>query len=204
MAQDHISVEFIKGAVQPDQYPDLGLPEVAMIGRSNVGKSSLINAIVRQGNVARVSNTPGKTQEINFFATNLGIVLVDLPGYGYATVSKERRELFAKSIKTYLFNRTPLALVCVLIDGRHDPQPLDMAMLEELELNGRNFVAVLTKCDKLSAKDVERRHAQVKELLSQCRFAVDVIVTSSKTGDGRSSLIGIMKRTRDQHQQASS
>jgi GTP-binding protein len=197
MAHDRIEAEFLLGAAQAAQFPTTGLPEVAIVGRSNVGKSSLINQILRHGMVARVSSTPGKTQEINFFATTIGVTIADLPGYGYAAVSKQRRAEFATLIHAYLDHRMPLRLTLVLIDSRHDPMPLDMAMLERLELTGRRFVAVLTKCDKLTEKDVEARVAQIRELLSQCSYAVDVVATSAKTSKGREALIGIIKRSRE-------
>jgi GTP-binding protein len=175
------------------------MAEVAMIGRSNVGKSSLINAIVRNGSMAKVSSTPGKTREINFFVTDLGVMLVDLPGYGYASVSKTQRQEFAALNRAYLFERAQCKLVCVLLDARIDPQVSDMALLEELEAAHRRFAIVLTKCDKLSKKDVADRVAQIRELTSQCTSMEDVVITSAKSGDGRAQLIGIMKRIRDQH-----
>jgi GTP-binding protein len=193
----HIQATFIKGATAPQHFPVHSMPEVAMIGRSNVGKSSLINAITRNSSLARVSNTPGKTQEINFFETDLGIVLVDLPGYGYARVSKEQRSQFSELIHTYLNTREPLALTCVLVDARHDPQALDMAILEELEFAGKRYVVLLTKCDKLSEKQVDARVDQLKILLEACSYAVDVVATSAKVGLGRPSIIGIMKKARN-------
>ena len=198
MAQVHDSIraEFVKGAAAKEQFPTSSAPEVAMIGRSNVGKSSLINSILRTGAVARISNTPGKTQEINFFMTDMGMMFVDLPGYGFAKVSKERRLGFSKLINDYLFTREQLRVVCVLIDSRHDPQPLDLAMLENLELHGVPFVAVLTKSDKLGVGALEARKAQVNELLSQCKHRIDIVSTSAKDGLGRSDLIGIIKRMR--------
>ena len=200
MAQEqHIQADFIKGAVQPDQFPESTVPEVAMIGRSNVGKSSLINAIVRHGGLARVSNTPGKTQEINFFSTDSGFNLVDLPGYGYAKVSKTQRQQFSDLIKAYLLERKNLAVTFILVDSRHDPMPADLSMIEELEFAGRPYVVVLTKCDKRKEGANDRRLEEYRHLLSQCRNVVDVITTSAKTGDGRSSLIGIMKRLSKQY-----
>lgn len=196
MAHERIDARFLLGAASPSQFPTTGLPEVAMVGRSNVGKSSLINLLLRQGAVARVSSTPGKTQEINFFSTSLDLVIADLPGYGYASVSKERRAGFASLIDAYLRIREPLRVVFVLLDARHDPMPHDLAMLERLEMSGRRYVAVLTKCDKLSPSVVTERVEQIRGLLSQCQFVVDVVPTSAKTSDGRDALIGIMKRSR--------
>lgn len=197
MAHERIEADFLLGAAQASQFPATGAPEVAMIGRSNVGKSSLINLLLRNGVVARVSSTPGKTQEINFFATSLGLTIADLPGYGYASVSKERRAEFATLINAYLQRRKELRVTFVLIDARHDPMPLDMAMLEQLEFGGRRFVAVLTKCDKLSEREVASRVEQIRGLLSSCTHAVDVVPTSATTSMGREALIGIMKRSRE-------
>jgi GTP-binding protein len=194
----------VKGATSSEHFPVTSLCEVAMVGRSNVGKSSLINALVRHGGMARVSNTPGKTQEINFFVTDAGFMLVDLPGYGYARVSKTQREQFSRLIRDYVTRREPLALTCVLVDARHDPQPLDLAMLEELELANRAYVVVLTKCDKLKPGAVAAREEQLRHVLSQCRHLVDVIPTSSQTALGRHELLGCMKRIVNEHVKGSS
>lgn len=199
MANDVIRAEFLLGAASPTQFPPTTLPEVAMVGRSNVGKSSLINSILRTGMVARVSSTPGKTQEINFFSTDIGVTFVDLPGYGYAAVSRERRSHFSSLVNTYVTTRNQLSLVMVLIDSRHDPQPLDMSMLEMLEHTGRPYVAILTKCDKCKPADVQAREQQVRDLLAQCHHAVDVLPTSARDGVGRAQLIGIIKRLRDNY-----
>lgn len=190
----HINATFVKGTTAPEQFPAPQRPEVAMIGRSNVGKSSLINTIVRQGKLARVSNTPGKTQEINFFSTDQGFELVDLPGYGYAQVSKVKREQFSSLIKAYLLNRPTLALVCILVDSRHDPMQLDLAMIEEMEFAQKTFSIILTKIDKLKPKQVAQRMEQFRELLSMCKYAVDVIPSSVVTDTGRSEILGMMKR----------
>ena len=203
MAQEqHIQAAFATGAVEPDQFPPSEYPEIAMIGRSNVGKSSLINAIVRHSKMAYVSNTPGKTQEINFFATDAGFGLVDLPGYGYAKVSKGKREQFSELIKSYLLKRENLAGVFVLVDSRHDPMAIDLAMIEELEFAERPYVVVLTKCDKRKEGAVAERVKEYEYLLSNCQHNVDVIPTSSKTGHGRSQLIGVMKRLSQQFLEA--
>ena len=121
-------------------------------------------------------------------------MLVDLPGYGYARVSKTQREQFSTLIKTYVLKREQLAVTCVLVDSRHDPQPLDLAMIEELEFAQRNYAVILTKCDKLKPAALQERVEQVKELLAQCASLVDVIPSSSETGLGRHQLLGLMKR----------
>ncbi|MBI2794223.1 MAG: YihA family ribosome biogenesis GTP-binding protein [Ignavibacteria bacterium] len=195
MADDkHIEASFIKGAVAPEQFPVSNLPEVAMVGRSNVGKSSLINVLVRRSGLARVSNTPGKTREINFFSTDRGFVLVDLPGYGYAQVSKTRREEFASIIDAYLFHRENLALVCVLVDARHDPMTSDLSLLERLEFEGRTYAVILTKSDKLKPAQLQERLDQFRTLLELCKFNVDVIPSSAHSTMGRSEILGMMKR----------
>lgn len=195
MAVDkQIQAAFIKGAVAPEQFPVSDLPEVAMVGRSNVGKSSLINVLVRQSGLARVSNTPGKTREVNFFTTDQGFVLVDLPGYGYAQVSKARREEFALIIDAYLFHRRNLALVCVLVDARHDPMPPDLSLIERLELEGRSYTVILTKTDKLKPAQLHERLDQFRSLLGQCKFSVDVIPSSAHSIVGRAEILGMMKR----------
>ncbi len=195
MAHDiHISAEFVKGATKPEHFPESSLPEIAMIGRSNVGKSSLINTLVRHSRMARVSNTPGKTQEINFFVTDMNFMLVDLPGYGYARRSKDQRQLFSELIRAYVLNRPQLVVTCILVDARHDPQPLDLAMLEELELGGRRYAILLTKCDKLKPTALVEREQQVRDLVVNCEFLVDVVPTSSETGLGRHQLLGLIKR----------
>jgi len=205
MAQSmDIHAQFVKGAVERSQFPETTVPEVAMIGRSNVGKSSLINTIVRHGGLARISNTPGKTQEINFFSTDAGFSLVDLPGYGYAKVSKEQREQFSELIKSYLLHRANLAVTFILVDSRHEPMAIDLAMIEELEFAGRPYVVVLTKCDKRKEGANDRRLEEFKHLLSQCSHMVDIVTTSSKTGEGRSQLIGIMKRMSQDFTEAAS
>ncbi len=191
---EHIHATFVKGATKVDQFPLSDLPEVAMIGRSNVGKSSLINEVVRHNGLARVSNTPGKTQEINFFTTDAGFMLVDLPGYGYARVSKTQREMFSELIRSYLLQRPQLVLTCVLVDSRHDPMTIDMAMIEELEFAGKPFAVILTKCDKLKSRQVEAREQQLRTLLQQCTHLVDVLPTSAVSGTGRHQLIGMVKR----------
>lgn len=201
---DQIVATFLKGATAPEHFPVSDLPEVAMLGRSNVGKSSLINQIVRHGGLARVSNTPGKTQEINFFTTDSGFMLVDLPGYGYAKVSKTQRSMFSTLIHSYLQHRSRLLLACVLVDARHDPMSIDLAMIEELEFAAKRYAVVLTKCDKLKPRQIEARHLQFKTMLAACSHNIDVIATSAVSGDGRNQLLGMMKRIRTQQAEAKS
>ncbi|MFN8359636.1 MAG: ribosome biogenesis GTP-binding protein YihA/YsxC [Candidatus Kapaibacterium sp.] len=176
------------------QFPISTLPEVAFIGRSNVGKSSLLNSIVSRKNLARISSTPGKTQQINFFGIEQKWVFADLPGFGYAVISKQKRNEWANFNYTYLEKRPQLALVCMLIDSRHDPMDSDLSLIEWLENQGRKYVIILTKTDKISPKLREERRKQLQSVVQYCDFCVDVLPYSSVSGEGRESLWGIIKR----------
>ncbi|MGI6369058.1 MAG: YihA family ribosome biogenesis GTP-binding protein [Ignavibacteria bacterium] len=185
---------FIKGAVAPDQFPELNLPEVGFIGRSNVGKSSLINSIVMRKNLARISSTPGKTREINFFLVQEKWVLVDMPGYGYAAVGKSHRKKWAILNNIYIQERKPLKFVCILIDGRHDPMPIDLELIENLENIGRKYLIILTKCDKISKKNIVARKEQIENIVSLCNHCIEVLPYSTVSNLGRNELIGIIKK----------
>ena len=153
------NIEFLGGMASPTGWrpPDLTLPEVAFSGRSNVGKSSLLNALVRRKALARVSKTPGKTREINFFRVNNQFVLADLPGYGFARVAKTTREVWRPLIEGYLRISAPLRGVVQLIDSRHPPAPDDLLMLAFLAEIGAPTVVVLTKIDKLRPAELKQR-----------------------------------------------
>ncbi|MAQ70825.1 MAG: YihA family ribosome biogenesis GTP-binding protein [Alphaproteobacteria bacterium] len=141
--------DFVKGVVSLEQLPDPDMPEVAFIGRSNVGKSSLINAVVGRKALARTSNTPGRTQELNFFNLGEGLAyIVDLPGYGFAKVSKSKVRDWTKLMKNYLRGRVNLRCVFVLIDARHGLKPSDIEMMEMLDEAGVNYRIIFTKSDK--------------------------------------------------------
>jgi GTP-binding protein len=189
-----LSSTFLLGAGQITQFPAHKKPEIAFVGRSNVGKSSLLNSLLLQKGVARVSARPGKTQEINFYEVEGKWVFVDLPGFGYAVVDKVKRAHWTKVNTTYLHTREQLALVCLLIDSRHDPMESDLGLIENLENDGRKFVIILTKNDKISKKAQEERHQQLKELVQFCQNCVDVISYSAKTEMGRDQLLAIIKR----------
>lgn len=136
-------------AVRPEQYPEEGYPEVALVGRSNVGKSSLINRLINRKSYARTSSQPGKTQTLNFYDVESLLYLVDVPGYGYAKVSKAEREKWGRMIETYLVQREPLRGVVSLIDGRHEPTELDVQMVEFLQYYNLPVLLVATKIDKM-------------------------------------------------------
>jgi GTP-binding protein len=144
------SAEFLKSATAPEHYPRDGRLEVAFMGRSNVGKSSLINSLLGTKGLARTSSTPGRTQLINFFLINQAFYFVDLPGYGYARVPVEIKNEWGPMIEKYLASRQNLVLSIAIIDARHGPTKLDILMKEWLEANDLPFIVVATKADKLS------------------------------------------------------
>jgi GTP-binding protein len=144
------SASFVKSATAPEQFPAGRLPEIAFVGRSNVGKSSVINSLLGSPGLARTSNTPGRTQLINFFLVNNAFYFVDLPGYGYAKVPMEIKRTWRPMVESYLAARANLVLIVVITDSRHEPTRLDLQMTEWLESRGKPFIIVATKSDKLS------------------------------------------------------
>ena len=162
----NIKASFIKSSARNEECPDLHVPEYAFIGRSNVGKSSLINRLVGNKYLAKISGRPGKTQLINHFSIEDGQwALVDLPGYGYAKVSKIQRTEFSRMIAYYLRNRKNLVNVFVLVDGRHEPQKLDLAFVKKLGNWDIPFSIVFTKMDKLSNSDSGKNQALMNSTL---------------------------------------
>jgi GTP-binding protein len=188
------SAEFIISAAAPAQFPKAPMPEVAFAGRSNVGKSSLLNSLVNRKALAKTSSTPGKTQQINFFKINDRSHFVDLPGYGYAKVSKTEREAWVRLIEAYLRNRDQLRLVVALSDIRHEPTALDLDLFQWLESVGRPFIIVLTKHDKVSPGQAEARVQEVRELIAQYTHCKGVIPYSSQTRLNREALLGAIDR----------
>jgi GTP-binding protein len=183
------SAEFVIGAAKPTQFPATDFAEVAFAGRSNVGKSSLLNTLVGRRALAKVSGTPGKTQQINFFQINGRYQFVDLPGYGYAQVSKVEREAWARVIDAYLTRRDQLKLVVALSDIRHPTPALDRELFEWLERLGRSFVVVLTKYDKVGPLQAEARQHEVEQLLERNTACRGVIPFSSQTRHNRDLLL---------------
>ncbi len=171
-------VKFLKSAVKPEDYPPPLYPEIAVVGRSNVGKSSIINAILRR-NIAKVSSSPGKTRLINFFLVNDNTYFVDLPGYGFAKVSKAEREKWRKMIERYFHSRENLKLVVLLVDSRHKPTQLDIMMKEWLEALGIPFVVVGTKLDKLNQSEKAKAKKVIRKTLN-LEKDVPIFLTSSK------------------------
>ena len=144
---------FLLGAAQESQLPDTDMPEVAFAGRSNVGKSSLINALLGQKAMARTSSTPGRTREVNFFDVGGRLMVADLPGYGYAKAPKTEQKRWTQLIDDYLKGRRPLVRVLILVDARHGLKPSDIALMKTLDTTGVSYQVVLTKADKLKEKE---------------------------------------------------
>jgi GTP-binding protein len=182
------NVEFIGGMAEKHGWrPDSPLPEVAFAGRSNVGKSSLLNALVRRKSFARVSRTPGRTREINFFRVNNSFVLVDLPGYGYARISKEKKAEWRPMIESYLRRTTQLRGIVLLLDIRREPSEDDRAMLDFLAEVEVPTIVALTKTDKLSKAAARESTEQIARSLAL--EAEQVIPFSAHTGEGRVELL---------------
>ena len=182
------NIEFLGGMSGKGGWrPPSDLPEIAFAGRSNVGKSSLLNTLVRRKSFARVSRTPGRTREINFFRVNNGFVLVDLPGYGYARISKEKKAEWRPLIGEYLRRTTQLRGIVLLLDIRREPSDDDRAMLDFLADVGVPTILALTKSDKLSKAAAQARAAEISRALSL--EPDQVIQFSSQTGEGREELL---------------
>lgn len=178
------SAEFVKSAFNRGHWVDDRLPEIAFLGRSNVGKSSLINSLLSRKGLARTSNTPGRTQSINYFLINGEFYFVDLPGYGYAKVSKTMRSDWGKMAEEYLSQRDQLALGVQLIDLRHEPSKLDMQLNEWLHFNEKPHIVVATKADKVSSNQLLKQLKVVRLALNRD----NVIAYSSQTGKGKDSV----------------
>jgi GTP-binding protein len=180
------SAEFIKSAVDPGGYPPSHLPEIAFAGRSNVGKSSLINTLVNRKRLVKTSNTPGRTQMLNFFSVNGRIGFVDLPGYGYAKVPEAVRRRWGPMVESYLSDRACLRGVVLLMDVRRDPGTEEDDLLRWLAGRGRPVTIVLTKADKLSRSRRNLRRRKIADALPVP--AAELVLFSAKTGAGREDL----------------
>lgn len=164
------SAEFVRSAFTKEHWLTDNKPEIAFLGRSNVGKSSLINSLLNRKGLARTSNTPGRTQCINFFLINEKFYFVDLPGYGYAKVSKSMREDWGKMAEEYLANRSRLVLFIQLVDSRHAPSKLDRQLFEWLQFHQKNQIIVATKSDKLKPKQLAENLAEIRETFPETRL----------------------------------
>jgi GTP-binding protein len=186
------SAEFVAGVATLRQLPKEQFKEVAFLGRSNVGKSSLVNKLCNRKALARKSSEPGKTRELNYYLINDQWYFVDLPGYGYAKVPEQIRSSWGKLIEQYLKARENLSLVVQLIDSRHDPTELDMMMVGWLEYYEIPFVVVMTKSDKLPRSKMPMYLRTAKSAFARFGFCKDVIPFSSITGEGRTELLAII------------
>ena len=192
MSKDRVIItqgKYIASAVRQDQYPEEDLPEIVFIGRSNVGKSSLINSLTRVNNLARVSSQPGKTQTINFFEVGIKIAeveerkafyLVDLPGYGYAKTGKQNRKIWSKFIEEYFLTSPRLRFVCQLIDIRHEPMASDVDMFNWLVENDIPVLIIATKADKIGKNAQAKNIAAIKRKLGSLK------------NEGRSDLLDVI------------
>ncbi|MCC5909152.1 MAG: YihA family ribosome biogenesis GTP-binding protein [Clostridiaceae bacterium] len=172
--------EFVTSAVYPDQYPEEMLPEIAFVGRSNVGKSSTINTLLNRKKLVKVSSTPGKTRTINFFVINEEFHFVDLPGYGYARVSKSERASWGKTIETYLATRENLLEVLLLVDIRHEPSADDKLMYDWIKHYGYGSIVVATKLDKIKRSQYQKNIKIIKEKLGMTKEDKVVPISSLK------------------------
>jgi len=177
--------EFITGAAGLEQVPPSDLPEIAFAGRSNVGKSSLVNALTGRKTLARTSHTPGRTQQVNFFDLGAQLMLADLPGYGYAKAPKAEIRQWTGLIDDYLKGRAGLRRACLLIDARHGLKATDREVMKALDTAAVVYQVVLTKCDKLKEAALKTRIEEVLgELAKHPAAHPDVIATSARKGDG--------------------
>jgi GTP-binding protein len=178
------SAEFINSAVWPPQYPPATMPEIAFVGRSNVGKSSLINTLVGRKNLAKTSNTPGRTQLINFFTINEKFSFVDLPGYGFAKVPQSVKKDWGDMIEAYLRERQCLCLVIFILDLRRDPSADDLSLRDWLENYRIPYLYILTKTDKLSNNQAIARKRAIEKLLPVSSEKKPILF-SAKTQKGK-------------------
>jgi GTP-binding protein len=174
------SATFVKSATSSEHYPRDGRPEIAFMGRSNVGKSSLINSLLGVRGLARTSSTPGRTQLINFFSINDAFNFVDLPGYGYARVPRDVKKLWGPMVEKYLATRPNLVLSILITDSRHEPTELDLLMKGWLEARGKPFIIVATKADKLSSNKLRASLSRASAVLG----SNELVAYSAVTGSG--------------------
>jgi GTP-binding protein len=178
------SAEFVKSSFSEQDWPRTKLPEVAFLGRSNVGKSSLINSLLGTKGLARTSSTPGRTQALNFFLINRRFHFVDLPGYGYARVPRAIRESWGEIVESYLAKRESLVLLIQIVDSRHEPTKLDLQLREWLTAYAKPHLTVATKSDKLSQNLLSKNLRRAREVLG-AQGSGEVVAYSAVTGFGR-------------------
>jgi len=184
--------QFIISAVKPEQYPEGDLPEIALAGRSNVGKSSLINKLLNRRGLARTSGTPGKTQQLNYYLINNDFYFVDLPGYGFAKVPQDVKRQWGKMISTYLDKRENLKIVLQLVDVRHAPSKEDVEMYQYLAHYNRPHAIIVTKADKISRGQYQKHIKVIRETLSVLPNT-PIILTSADSGLGKEEVWNLLQ-----------
>jgi GTP-binding protein len=183
-----VTAEFVNSVSDLEQLPAAHLPEVVFIGRSNVGKSSLINKICSKSKLAKTSSVPGRTRMLNYYLINESFYFVDLPGYGYAKVPEQIKTGWRKLVEEYISTRDNIKLVFELMDSRHDPTYLDQLMINWLEYYELNYAIVLTKADKISANKMERQIYRTSKIVSNDDLCKDYIPFSAITGEGKDTV----------------
>lgn len=185
------NAEFIRSAAKPADFPRDALPQVVFAGRSNVGKSSVINRLLNRKNLARVGAAPGKTTHINYFLIDRQLYLIDLPGYGYAQVSKQERDRWGRLIEAWFADTSLMTLGVLIVDARHKPTADDRTMSDFFQSTGKPFAVVANKLDKLKKSEIEGNLARVRETLGLPE-TVQVIPFSAEKGDGKQPLLDLI------------
>ncbi|WP_417899400.1 ribosome biogenesis GTP-binding protein YihA/YsxC [Bacillus haimaensis] len=185
--------EIVISAVKPEQYPNDLLPEFALAGRSNVGKSSFINKMINRKNLARTSSKPGKTQTLNFYLINEMLHFVDVPGYGFAKVPKSERDAWGRMMQTYLTSREQLRAVLMIVDLRHPPSKDDVTMYDYLKHYDLPVIVIATKADKIPKGKWQKHKKVVRETLDMDQED-EVVLFSSETGQGKDEVWGILQK----------
>jgi len=186
------SAEFVNSVTDLSQLPTAHLPEIVFIGRSNVGKSSLINKLCGKSKLAKTSTIPGRTRLLNYYLINEEFYFVDLPGYGYAKVPEQIKTGWRKLVEDYISTRKNIKLVFELMDSRHDPTYLDQLMINWLEYYEINYAIVLTKSDKISANKMERQIYRTSKIVHEDDLCLDYIPFSSISGEGKSTVLKLI------------
>ena len=188
-----VSAEFIKSIFDLRALPNSVLAEFVFVGRSNVGKSSLINSICTKKNLAKIGSVPGKTRQLNYFLINEKFYLVDLPGYGYAKVPEQIRAGWRKLVEDYISERQNVKLVFVLIDSRHEPTYLDELMVSWLEYYEIPFAVILTKSDKISSNKMQKQIYRASKIVNNEDLCIDYIPFSTVNGEGKNEVLKLIE-----------
>jgi len=189
------SAEFVNSVTELAQLPTAHLPEIVFIGRSNVGKSSLINKLCGKSKIAKTSTVPGRTRLLNYYLINEEFYFVDLPGYGYAKVPEQIKTGWRKLVEDYISTRKNIKLVFELMDSRHDPTYLDQLMINWLEYYELNYAIVLTKADKISENKMERQIYRTSKIVHDDELCLDYIPFSSISGEGKNTVLKLIDQS---------